>query len=70
MRFSVVANDLAVDGEQLEKLTFFLCHMYYGWWATTREPSVVMYASRQAALHAKLDKTKPIGNSYAGLWCI
>ena len=63
MKFSVLANGAPkeITGSKLESLTFKLCHMFYGWWGTTREPSVVMYATREAALAAKLDPKKAFG---------
>lgn len=64
MKFCVLANTvsaLASDGGLLEGLSFKLCHMFYGWWATTREPSVVMYATRRATLASKIDASAPLG---------
>lgn len=59
MKFSVLANnikELEQDGGRLQKLTFSLCHMFQGWWATTREPSVIMYATRLVDLVSKMAK--------------
>eukprot|EP00758_Cryptobia_borreli_P008968 Tbor_TRINITY_DN5431_c2_g1::TRINITY_DN5431_c2_g1_i1::g.24784::m.24784/K02156/AUB, PIWI; aubergine len=51
MKFSVLCNNISlIEADVLETLTFQLCHSFYGWWATTREPSVVMYAQRLAEL--------------------
>lgn len=56
MKFSVLANSIPFsDAGQLERLTFALCHMFQGWWASTREPSVVMYATRLADLHSVMN---------------
>ena len=65
MKFCVLANtvkSLTADGGLLENVTFKLCHMFYGWWATTREPSIVMYATRRAGLAARMDDpAAPLG---------
>lgn len=64
MKFCVLANTiraLSADGGLLESVAFKLCHMFYGWWATTREPSIVMYATRRASLASKVDATAPLG---------
>lgn len=51
MKFSVLCNNVpSIEADVLETLTFQLCHSFYGWWGTTREPSVVMYAKRLAEL--------------------
>lgn len=59
MKFSVLANNIKAfesDGARLQKMTFGLCHMFQGWWATTREPAPIMYASRLAKLVAGFSK--------------
>lgn len=59
MKFTVLANNVKAfeaDGGRLQKMTFGLCHMFQGWWATTREPAPVMYATRLAKLVASFAK--------------
>lgn len=51
MKFTTLHNsDPNLTGEELERLTFQLCHHFAGWWGVTREPSLVMYAKRLAKL--------------------
>eukprot|EP00658_Telonema_sp_P-2_P034885 TRINITY_DN2543_c0_g2_i2.p1 TRINITY_DN2543_c0_g2~~TRINITY_DN2543_c0_g2_i2.p1 ORF type:complete len:749 (-),score=207.74 TRINITY_DN2543_c0_g2_i2:489-2735(-) len=57
MKYTVLANDVPAlqrSGDVVQSLTFKLCHMFFGWWGATREPSVVMYAQRHADLCAGL----------------
>lgn len=49
MKFTTLHNSVpSLTGEELERLTFQLCHHFFGWWGVTREPSVLMYAKRLA----------------------
>jgi hypothetical protein len=68
MKFSILVNTVPElrNAAVLEWMTFKLCHMFYGWWATTREPAPVMYASRLADLASMLDLRKPVGGGPKG----
>lgn len=61
MKYTMLANDvpkLQRSADVVQGLTFKLCHMFFGWWGPTREPSVVMYAQRHAELCAGLKDPK------------
>jgi hypothetical protein len=76
MKFSIISNDIdfgtdptgSAGGKFFEALTFSQCHQFQGWWGSTREPAVVMYATRAAEMHAdNLDRKKPIANPTLGV---
>ena len=61
MKYTVLVNDVPAlqrSGDVVQSLSFKLCHMFFGWWGATREPSVVMYAQRHADLCAGLKTPK------------
>ena len=62
MKFSVLYNSILTitNGGALEQMTFKMCHMFFGWWSVTREPSVVMYATRCAKLVGLMNPTKGV----------
>jgi len=49
-RFTVVHDDLQCSPDQLELLTFKLCHTYYNVSGAIKEPACIRYAHRLAAL--------------------
>jgi len=78
MKFSVISNDIAFAGDTdggaggrfFENLTFSQCHQFQGWWGSTREPAVVMYATRAADMHVLLDRRKQLANPTLGIQII
>ena len=73
MRFTVLSNSvdaLKTSSSPLETLVFKQAHMFYGWWATTREPSVVMYAARYAKMAALTEKASLGATAPGAISCL
>lgn len=48
--YNVVHSNIRLSPDQIQKLTFKMCHLYYNWSGTTRVPAVCQYAKKLATL--------------------
>jgi hypothetical protein len=49
-RFTVLYDSIGASPDQIESLTYKLCHTYYNVSGAIKEPSCIRYAHRLAAL--------------------
>ncbi|XP_030384844.1 protein piwi [Scaptodrosophila lebanonensis] len=50
--YNVVYSTIGLSPDQIQKLTYKMCHLYYNWSGTTRVPAVCQYAKKLATLVA------------------
>jgi len=48
--YNVVHSNIRLTPDQIQKLTYKMCHLYYNWSGTTRVPAVCQYAKKLATL--------------------
>ncbi|XP_060658910.1 protein piwi [Drosophila nasuta] len=48
--YNVVHSKIRLSPDQIQKLTYKMCHLYYNWSGTTRVPAVCQYAKKLATL--------------------
>ncbi|ALC39293.1 piwi [Drosophila busckii] len=48
--YNVVYSNIRLSPDQIQKLTYKMCHLYYNWSGTTRVPAVCQYAKKLATL--------------------
>lgn len=48
--YNVIYSNIRLSPDQLQKLTYKMCHLYYNWSGTTRVPAVCQYAKKLATL--------------------
>ncbi|EDW63285.1 protein piwi [Drosophila virilis] len=48
--YNVLYSNIRLSPDQLQKLTYKMCHLYYNWSGTTRVPAVCQYANKLATL--------------------
>lgn len=65
-RFTVLYDSIGTGPDQIEHLTYKLCHTYYNVSGAIKEPSCIRYAHRLAALVGERggkNKAPPVINS-------
>ncbi|EDV32449.2 uncharacterized protein Dana_GF14047 [Drosophila ananassae] len=50
--YNVLYSNIRLSPDQIQKLTYKMCHLYYNWSGTTRVPAVCQYAKKLATLVA------------------
>ncbi|KAH8403084.1 hypothetical protein KR222_004302, partial [Zaprionus bogoriensis] len=48
--YNVIYSNIRLSPDQIQKLTYKMCHLYYNWSGTTRVPAVCQYAKKLATL--------------------
>ncbi|XP_020807330.1 protein piwi [Drosophila serrata] len=48
--YNVLYSNIRLSPDQIQKLTYKMCHLYYNWSGTTRVPAVCQYAKKLATL--------------------
>uniref|UniRef100_A0A1A9W0S0 Piwi n=1 Tax=Glossina brevipalpis TaxID=37001 RepID=A0A1A9W0S0_9MUSC len=48
--YNVVHSTIRLSADQMQLLTYKMCHLYYNWSGTTRVPAVCQYAKKLASL--------------------
>ncbi|KAH8251452.1 hypothetical protein KR038_005676 [Drosophila bunnanda] len=48
--YNVLYSNIRLTPDQIQKLTYKMCHLYYNWSGTTRVPAVCQYAKKLATL--------------------
>lgn len=51
--YNVISDNVGLDADKLQRLTYKMCHMYYNWSGTVRVPAPCQYAHRLAFLIAQ-----------------
>ncbi|XP_046741985.1 piwi-like protein Siwi [Diprion similis] len=46
--FSVISDNVGLEADKLQRLTYKMCHMYYNWSGTVRVPAPCQYAHKLA----------------------
>ena len=57
--YNVIYDTIGVGADQLQKLTYKLCHLYYNWAGTIRVPAPCQYAHKLAYLVGQNIKKDP-----------
>ena len=57
--YVVVANQMALDADKLQRLTYRMTHLYYNWPGTVRVPAQCQYAHKLAYLVGQNIKAIP-----------
>lgn len=48
--YNVLYSNIRLSPDQIQRLTYKMCHLYYNWSGTTRVPAVCQYAKKLATL--------------------
>lgn len=61
--YNVIEDSSSLNPDQLQRLTYKLCHLYFNWSGTVRVPAPVQYANKLSGLVSQSLREAPESNS-------